>query len=673
MTATPFGWFAAGALTALSCAVSVPAIAARDNTPPALSQARDRGPADPTKVITITVQLNRSNDAVFRNTVDALYDPKSPSFHHWLTDADLRAFAPAPAQVAAVRAALERQGLAIVSTSRNGFSLRARGTIAAVAKAFNTEIHNFERNGQVFRANISNARLSGDAGDYVAAVAGLESHVVHPMLARAHNLRTGQPYAAVKLKDVEAAGGLGAIITDQALSPPQTFNYTTPGAPLPTATYSGIIYDNNPDLFPDFSGKALEKAYRLAPAYKLGLDGTGQTIVLLEGYGYPTAEADANAGFRLNHLPPLTSANFNVVYPEGAPADPNAGILVGWNVEIALDIQSSHAIAPGANILVVATNGQDNEDFQASMQYIVDNNLGSTVSDSWEEDTDLVAGPYEQESYENILIVAAAKGVSFQFSTGDDGDGGLGTPVGAAGVPSVAPHATAVGGTAILNKIGTTKFESTGWGDALALVDDFGPYDPPSSYYIFGGGGGESVFWPKPVWQVALPGTGRQTPDISALADPYTGFALVVTDGTTKELLYGVGGTSLASPIVTAFWALAQQKAGHALGQAAPTIAGLTSGIIDVVPLTSGANVSGSITDSSGTTDYSTLALFAGLIPDNQPFIAALWNQPEYDDAAGFAFALDSSLNVTVGWDNATGYGTPDGLAFIDAAAAYGR
>jgi subtilase family serine protease len=672
MQSKPFGLFAATALTAVTCAVSVPAMAARDNTPPALSQAHDRGPVDPAQMITITVQLNRTNDAVFRQAVDALYDPKSPTFHHWMNDADLRAFAPAPAQVAAVRAELERQGLTVISTSRNGFSLRARGPIAAVSKAFNTEIHNFERNGQVFRANIRNARLNGPAGDYVSAVAGLESHVVRPMLARAHNLKTGQPYAAIALKDVEAAGGLSSIITDQALSPSQTVTYTTEGAPLPTATYSGIVYNNNPNLVIDFSAKDLQKAYDLEPAYKLGLNGAGQTIVLLEGYGYPTAEADANAGFRLNHLPQLTPATFNVVYPEGTP-NPNSGILTGWNTEIALDIQSSHAIAPGASILVVATNGQDNEDFQASMQYIVDNNLGTTVSDSWEEDTDLVAGPYEQESYENILIVAAAKGVSFQFSTGDSGDGGLGTPIGAAGVPSVAPHATAVGGTAILNKLGTHKFVPTGWGDAIALLDDFGPVDPPLAQYIFGGGGGESVFWPKPIWQASLPGTGRQTPDVSALADPYTGFPLVITQGTEKYIFDGVGGTSLASPIFTAFWALAQQKAGHALGQASPTIAGLTSGIKDVVPLTSPESISGSVTDSSGTTAYSTVALFAGVIPQNEPFIAALWNIPASDEGLGFGFGLDSSLNVTVGWDNATGYGTPDGLAFIDAAAAYGQ
>jgi hypothetical protein len=61
------------------------------------------------------------------------------------------------------------------------------------------------------------------------------------------------------------------------------------------------------------------------------------------------------------------------------------------------------------------------------------------------------------------------------------------------------------------------------------------------------------------------------------------------------------------------------------------------------------------------------------VIPQNEPFIAALWNIPALEEGLGFGFGLDSSLNVTVGWDNATGYGTPDGLAFIDAAAAHGQ
>jgi hypothetical protein len=67
-----------------------------------------------------------------------------------------------------------------------------------------------------------------------------------------------------------------------------------------------------------------------------------------------------------------------------------------------------------------------------------------------------------------VLEIAAAKGISFQFSSGDGGDGGLGTPSGHPGVPSNSPHATAVGGTSILNKVNGSGYETLGWGTILS-------------------------------------------------------------------------------------------------------------------------------------------------------------------------------------------------------------
>ena len=95
---------------------------------------------------------------------------------------------------------------------------------------------------------------------------------------------------------------------------------------------------------------------------------------------------------------------------------------------------------------------------------------------------------------------------------------------------------------------------------------------------------------------------------------PYTGVPIVVTSGQQQVLIPGVGGTSLASPIFTAFWAIANQKAGHSLGQAAPTIAGLKTGLTDVLPLTSPTNVTGTVYDSGGATLYSANDLFAGAV-----------------------------------------------------------
>ena len=633
-------------------------------------RAHDAGKADYSQVINVTVYLKLRNAAAFSKRVDALYEPNSPTFRHWLTDADLQLYAAPRSQMNAVRAALVNQGLTILSTDRDGFSIRARGTIARMASAFRTQIHNFTRDGITFRAPLIAPRLSGASGAFVDTVAGLESHVARPCLARALNPQTMQPFAAISVADVEAAAGfLDSVITDQSLSPSTTVKFTTPHAKYPKATYRGIVYNADPKRIPDFSAKDLQDAYGLPT----GLHGAGQTVVLLEAFDYPQIQSDANEAAKLMGLPKLTPANLQIVYPEGKP-NPTLGTLTGWTTEIALDVQSAHAIAPDAKIVVVATNGQDSEGLQYSMQYIIDNKLGYAVSDSWGVDLDYDAGPEELKSYENILIRAAARGVSFQFATGDGGDAGFGSPVGAPSVPSDSPHATAVGGTAILNNVGGPGFTSVGWGDGLILLDTVqsGPNYPPNASFSGGGGGGESVYWPKPKWQAALPGSGRQTPDVSALADPYTGFPIVLTNGGKLQLFRGVGGTSLASPIFTAMWAIAQQKANGALGQAAPTLSRMKTGLTDVLPLSNANSVSGSITQKSGTTDYSTVQLFAPLDLPNPVFSAAQWPLHTVSQGVatfGIAFGLDSSLTVTKGWDNVTGYGTPD-AAFVTSAAA---
>jgi subtilase family serine protease len=649
---------------------------AESNVPAGIQLSKDLGLADSAAEINITVHLKLADKAAFDKAVDALYDPASPTFHKWMTNADLAKYAPSEAQRQTVRQELQKHGLTILSTDAIGFTIRAHGTIANVESAFNTEIHQFQYNGRVFRSHVRNAQLRGEAGNYVSTVAGLESHQVRPLYARAINRRTNKPYPPVLLRKLASTSTFPpGLITTQCLTAPQTYTlkYGDPPA-LPEAVYSGTNYEAA-GIACAYQPQQLQTAYGLNAAYEQGLDGTGQTIVLVEGYGYPTIEKDANAYFKLTGLPQLTKSNFSIIYPEGKPPDPNAGILTGWNTEIALDVQSAHSVAPGAKILVVAVSGQDSEDFQDAIDYVANNGLGNSLSNSYEEDLDLIAGALEQTSWDEALEVATAKGISVNFSTGDSGDNGLGTPVGAAGVPSVAPHATAVGGTSILNDLshpGSTI--TTAWGDTLSfLASGSSVADPPFSIgLIGGGGGGESVFFAKPSWQASLPGKGRQTPDVSALADPNTGVTIVLTVNGELQLQCCWGGTSLSSPIFTGIWAIANQAAGHALGQAAPAIAALPYGQIqDVLPTTDSSknNVAGTITDEGGTTTYSASDLFAGSLYGNKGFTSAFLPE-DPGDILDWGFGLDSSLTVRHGWDNATGYGTPYGLAFIEAVTA---
>lgn len=642
---------------------------AETNVPAGIQISRDLGLADASAEINITVHLKLNDKAAFDKAVDALYDPASPTFHKWMSDADLRKYAPAASQRQIVRRELEKHGLTILSTDKYGFTIRAHGIIANVEKAFNTELHQFDYNGRTYRANVRNARLNGVAGNYVSTVAGLESHQVRPMYKHAIDPRTQKPYAPVPLSRLAKNAGFPPVSTTDCLTAPATYNLQG-ASTLPTASYTGTVYDAS-GLFCVYLPAQLQTAYGLNQVYEQGLNGAGQTVVLVEGYGYPTLEKDANAMFKLAGLPLLNKSNFSIVYPQGKP-NPKLGVLTGWDGEIALDVQSSHSIAPGANIVVVATNGQDSEDFQNSIAYVVENNLGNQLSNSYEEDTDLVSGPLEQTSWDDAIEVATAKGITVNFSTGDGGDSGLGTPIGAPGVPSIAPHATGIGGTSILNDVnhpGSTI--TTAWGDTLAFLESGGVVqDPPAQNGLYGGGGGgESVFWPKPSWQASLPGKGRQSPDVSALADPFTGFVIVITSQGQQFLFYGIGGTSLASPIFTAFWALANEQAGAPLGSAAPLIAGLPyGGVQDVLPTTDSTrnNVTGSITDSSGTTTYSASALFDGFLYGNKGFTSTIW-PIDSGDVVDFGWGIDSSLTAKKGWDNATGWGTPNGLAFINA------
>ncbi len=130
-------------------------------------------------------------------------------------------------------------------------------------------------------------------------------------------------------------------------------------------------------------------------------------------------------------------------------------------------------------------------------------------------------------------------------------------------VPSNSPHATAVGGVSVfLNADYSIKFQ-TGWGTTITRIAKPGgtnaPEVPPvcastlapGQCFYFGGGGGMSQFFAKPSYQSGLPGTGRQQPDVSLTADPYTGVTIISSYSSPGTFSVGViGGTSASVPDV---------------------------------------------------------------------------------------------------------------------------
>ena len=195
--------------------------------------------------------------------------------------------------------------------------------------------------------------------------------------------------------------------------------------------------------------------------------------------------------------------------------------------------------------------------------------------------------------------------------------------------------------------------------------------DAPATtgYFNFGSGGGPSGFYAKPSYQSKLKGNARQLPDISWLADPFTGAYIAISEPFTEpEITYQVyGGTSLACPMFSALWAIANQVAGQPLGQAAPYLYNMpASTITDILPYASKTNVTGKVTTSSGTTSYSANSLVQPL-EGTSSYVSTIWNYPLLEDTAILlTFGTDSGLKTTKGWDNVTGLGVPNGQAFAE-------
>ena len=302
-----------------------------------------------------------------------------------------------------------------------------------------------------------------------------------------------------------------------------------------------------------------------------------------------------------------------------------------------------------------------------------------SISNSWSGFDISIAGDSEfYRAIDNIFKSIGAAGQSIHFSTGDGGNnasafGGVATST---GWPASSPYVTGIGGVSVALDAAKHISWQTSWGTNLTEIADTAalgnpPIDPPNNEgFIYGGTGGASDVYPKPLYQFGLPGDRRLTPDISWVADPYTGVEIIFTADAQGGLgIEVIGGTSVACPMFSALWAIANQNAHHPLGQAAPLLYRLPpDAITDVVNVSSKHNVRGTIHDAGGTDPINSWELAAPL-QDLPNFISALYNSPFSTRWFVLTFGLDSTLPTGPGWDPATGLGTPNGWNFVQAVS----
>ncbi|MDQ0212487.1 S53 family peptidase [Arthrobacter bambusae] len=246
--------------------------------------------------------------------------------------------------------------------------------------------------------------------------------------------------------------------------------------------------------------------------------GAGTTIAIVDAYDDPNIEADLGVFSSQFGLPSCTTANgcFSKVDQTGGTNYPRTDS--GWAMEISLDVQWAHAIAPGARILLVEAGSTSFTNLLAAEDYAAGH--AQYVSDSWGGSEFSGESAYDPHFTHN--------GVSFFVSSGDSG-----TP---AAYPSASPNVISVGGTT-LNFTSTGAFSSeTGWSGSGGGCSAYETATPT-----------QSGFSQYPQVNCA---TKRATPDVSLDADPASGVSVydsVLYQG--QSGWWTVGGTSAAAPM----------------------------------------------------------------------------------------------------------------------------
>ena len=330
----------------------------------------------------------------------------------------------------------------------------------------------------------------------------------------------------------------------------------------------------------------VQQAYHLPALYSRGITGKGATIVIVDPYGSPTIVSDLRAFDRTEKVP--NPPSLRIIRPAGKvpPFSSNNANMVGWASETTLDVEYSHTIAPGANILLVETPGGGSAGTVSMPQivtaekYVIGHHLGDVISQSFVA-TEQAVGSAGIQALRGAYLAAYPARVTVLAGSGDSGATGFEPdqrnyytyPV--TSWPASDPLVTGVGGTRLnLNASGNRNSADTVWNDTYSqtpnqLVNgDNGP-DPLAS------GGGRSVMFGRPSYQGTVSrvvGGRRGVPDISMSAACTGAVNVYQTFGGQPAGWYALCGTSEATPLFAGIVALADQMAGHPIGLINPAL-----------------------------------------------------------------------------------------------------
>jgi subtilase family serine protease len=592
------------------------------------SHANYRGAANGADHVSFRVYLGWQSPAAVAALAQAVSDPKSAAYGHYLTPAQFRQqFAPSAASVSQVQDWLRSQGFTIGYTPANNLYVSADGTLAQAAAAFGTTFGVYHFLGKDLRSPSSDLSVPASIAPLITSVIGLDDSgmLVHPNIAKGPDAPPAPAYVSAQPCSAYWDQTPAVGFTDPYGS--ATLPYTVCG----------------------YTPQQIKGAYGIT-----GYDGAGQTVVIIDAYASPTIQRDLDIWSRNRGLP---STQIDQVVLPGLYLTPENQYLdpQGWYGEETLDVEAVHGMAPAANIVFV---GAVNPGFalDVSLNHTVDQHLGQIVTNSYGYAGENLP-PNQLNAYEQIFMQAATEGIGIYFSSGDNGDESTSTggPT-TADFPASSPWVTAVGGTSLAVGNGNQYLFETAWGTGKSSWTNNAWSPTPPGTWVYGSGGGVSQVFPEPTYQQGVvPAsifesqgrTGRAVPDISADADPSTGYLIGQTqtfpDGSIKYSEYRIGGTSLSSPLIAGIMALADQAHGAPHGFLNPLLYAKlanSSALHDIVSPTQTVAVvrsdyANSI-DPSGGINYTLRTM-------NQT--ESLLSAPGYDDTTGLGTPTSSFLS----------------------------
>jgi len=576
----------------------------------------------------------------------AVSTPGNRSYGKWLTPAQwIGRYSPTQKSYNSVLNYLKKQGMTISGMPDSRLFVVFRGTVAQMNSTFGAQLHNYKFKGTTLVGPSKAPTLPTSVS---ASVAGISvdqgSLLTHPNYAT--------PDGGTKVAQPASPQARSARPTAPSAACSNYFgqNSDTVPAAYGKTSYPTYLCGYTPKQIQSAYGKAnLAKAVHGAPA-----DGRGQTVAIIDAYASPTMLSDINTYSATYGLPQMNSRSYQQIVPNPSQFVDQAlcGGPSGWQPEQALDVASVHGTAPGAKILYVGGfncgGGLD-----VAMSKILDHKLANIVSNSYGNvgealPADAILGEV------NIQLQAAGEGVGLYFSSGDSGDEAASLGYTSPDFPASSPWVTAVGGTSLaVAKNGSYLFE-TGWGNVRDQIVN-GAYASalPGTDFRGGAGGGVSAVFAQPAYQKGVVPNSlslgqRVMPDISSLADPYTGYVIGIspinndsTLTTDPFTIQTYGGTSLATPLSAGQMAVAQQVSGKTLGFANPVI------------YSTNRQQPGTFIDVKSPRTQQALA-FTSPSTGNQYLVS---------------MNLDTSLTTTKGYDDVTGIGSMN----YDFALAIGR